>query len=93
MHIPNCGISCPLEKLYQIYDAIIPGQFEEECRLSILTMTYEDAEISGSMGKSFNFLVSSDFFLEEEAKEEEENIADSYVGMRWRSWNGKNFSW
>lgn len=51
MYIPNCGISCPLEKLYQIYSAIIPGDFEDECRLSILTMTYEDAEINASMGK------------------------------------------
>ncbi|XP_037029743.1 prostatic acid phosphatase-like [Bradysia coprophila] len=50
MYIPHCGISCPLEKLYQIYDAIIPGRFEDECRLSILTMTYEDAEINASMG-------------------------------------------
>lgn len=51
MYIPNCGITCPLEKLYQIYNAIIPGDFGDECRLSILTMTYEDAEINASMGK------------------------------------------
>lgn len=51
MYIPNCGITCPLEKLYQIYSEIIPGDFTEECRLSILTMTYEDAEINASMGK------------------------------------------
>lgn len=51
MYIPNCGISCPLEKLYQIYNDIIPGDFQEECRLSILTMSYEDAEINASMGE------------------------------------------
>lgn len=56
MYIPNCGISCPLEKLYRIYNDIIPGNFDEECRLSILTMTYEDAEMNASLGKCMLFL-------------------------------------
>lgn len=51
MIIPNCGATCTLSKLYQIYDAVIPGDFDEECRLSILTMTYEDAEINSSLGE------------------------------------------
>lgn len=34
LFIPNCGEKCPLEKLYEIYNDILPTQdFETECRL------------------------------------------------------------
>lgn len=31
--IPGCGKSCPLEKFREIYASLIPGKFEDECRL------------------------------------------------------------
>lgn len=30
--IPNCGHSCPLERMYQLYEDVLPTKtFEEEC--------------------------------------------------------------
>lgn len=46
--IPNCGVKCPLEKFYDIYKAVIPdGDFETECRISVLSMTYAEADLTG----------------------------------------------
>lgn len=40
--IPNCGKRCPLEKLYEIYEEIIPvDDFETECRVSVLSNVME----------------------------------------------------
>lgn len=34
LKIPNCGIRCPLNKLYEIFDDILPEQdFDDGCRL------------------------------------------------------------
>ncbi|XP_055307986.1 prostatic acid phosphatase-like [Sitodiplosis mosellana] len=34
LEIPNCGTKCPLDKLYQLYEDILPTQsFEKECEL------------------------------------------------------------
>lgn len=36
LNIPECGEKCPLEKMYQLYDKILPQQsFEEECAFSL----------------------------------------------------------
>lgn len=46
LNIPNCGTSCPLESLYDLYKAVIPdGDFETECNLSLLQMTYAEADL------------------------------------------------
>lgn len=32
--MPNCGTKCPLDKMYEWYDDILPEQsFDEECKL------------------------------------------------------------
>uniref|UniRef100_A0A336M3V2 acid phosphatase n=1 Tax=Culicoides sonorensis TaxID=179676 RepID=A0A336M3V2_CULSO len=31
MNIPNCGVSCPLQKMCELYDDVIPAQWEIEC--------------------------------------------------------------
>lgn len=32
--IPGCGTSCPLRKMYEIYDEIIPkNEFDVECQI------------------------------------------------------------
>lgn len=31
MEIPECGVSCPLEKMYELYQDVIPGEWEAEC--------------------------------------------------------------
>ena len=34
LYVPDCGYSCPLEKLYRLYDDILPkGDIAEECGL------------------------------------------------------------
>lgn len=34
LNIPHCGEKCALDQFYAIYDDIIPGDFDIECRLS-----------------------------------------------------------
>lgn len=32
LHIPNCGLSCPLEDLYVLYKDVLPSKsFDDEC--------------------------------------------------------------
>lgn len=34
LDIPNCGMKCPLQKLYELYDQILPNKSHtEECAL------------------------------------------------------------
>lgn len=34
LNIPNCGCMCPLSKMFELYDDVLPdGDFETECRL------------------------------------------------------------
>lgn len=34
LNIPNCGIKCPLDKWYELYENVMPTQsFIEECKL------------------------------------------------------------
>lgn len=47
LYIPSCGLKCPLDKFQSIYATIIPlKEFEFECRLSLLSMTYEEANLN-----------------------------------------------
>ncbi|XP_055296463.1 prostatic acid phosphatase-like [Sitodiplosis mosellana] len=32
LNIPNCGEKCTLDRLYELYSELIPGDFETECR-------------------------------------------------------------
>lgn len=53
LYIPNCGTTCPLSKLFQLYNDILPsGDFEAECKVPLLAMTYEEADLDGfQLGK------------------------------------------
>lgn len=34
MEIPNCGTKCPLYRMYELYDDVLPKQsYEKECQL------------------------------------------------------------
>lgn len=55
LEIPRCGFVCPLAKMYEIYADVLPGNFDEECRLSVLTMTYEEVDMGSAMGKFESF--------------------------------------
>lgn len=47
LNIPNCGVKCPLDAFYSVYSTIIPTKdFETECHLSMLYMTYEEISFS-----------------------------------------------
>jgi lysosomal acid phosphatase len=57
LDLPNCGTLCPLEKMFEVYKDVIPGSWEEECRLSILQMPL-DVNIGESLsfGTIFGFV-------------------------------------
>ncbi|XP_062121652.1 LOW QUALITY PROTEIN: prostatic acid phosphatase [Drosophila sulfurigaster albostrigata] len=48
MDIPGCGVSCPLEKLFQLYEDVLPVDWDAECQRSTLTMTYEEANLGAA---------------------------------------------
>ncbi|XP_065372417.1 prostatic acid phosphatase isoform X3 [Calliphora vicina] len=50
LFIPDCGVACPLNKMFTIYSDILPKDWESECKLSTLMMTYEEANIGTAMG-------------------------------------------
>lgn len=36
LNVPDCGEKCPLEKMYKLYDKILPQKtFEEECQFGL----------------------------------------------------------
>lgn len=52
INIPNCGQLCSLENMYKLYNSVLPtDHFVTECKISMLTMTYEEADFSGEAGK------------------------------------------
>lgn len=53
LYIPNCGLSCPLKKMFLLYEDILPVDWEAECKLSTLMMTYEEANMGLAMGKFY----------------------------------------
>lgn len=38
LDLPGCGISCPLDKMFQIYKTVLPVNWYDECQLSLLQM-------------------------------------------------------
>uniref|UniRef100_U5EX31 acid phosphatase n=1 Tax=Corethrella appendiculata TaxID=1370023 RepID=U5EX31_9DIPT len=50
MNIPNCGQLCPLDEMFKIYEPVLPVNWESECRLSMLQMSYVDVEIKSTIG-------------------------------------------
>lgn len=33
IHIPGCGGKCPFNRFYELYQDIIPGDFNSECMI------------------------------------------------------------
>lgn len=50
MEIPECGKYCPLSKMFDLYENVMPRDWDEECRLGTLTISYEDAQIGDEFG-------------------------------------------
>lgn len=38
LDLPGCGTSCPLDKMFEIYKAVLPVSWQDECTLSLLQM-------------------------------------------------------
>lgn len=48
MNIPNCGMRCPLSQTFKVYEDILPENWERECQVSFLSLTYVEADIRSS---------------------------------------------
>uniref|UniRef100_A0A7G3AIU4 acid phosphatase n=1 Tax=Lutzomyia longipalpis TaxID=7200 RepID=A0A7G3AIU4_LUTLO len=46
MNIPRCGPSCPLDKMFTLYKDLLPTDWEAECKLPLMTMSYEEKDLS-----------------------------------------------
>jgi lysosomal acid phosphatase len=51
MYIPNCGQRCPLDKMFELYEAVLPVDWEQECQLSMLSMPYVDVDFDATLGE------------------------------------------
>lgn len=49
MYIPGCGTSCPLSKMFEVYAAVIPEDWDVECKMSMLSMTYDEANLQPAL--------------------------------------------
>lgn len=49
MYIPKCGSQCPLDKMFILYNDVIPEDWHKECKLSVLSLTYEEAEFQPAL--------------------------------------------
>jgi len=38
LHLPGCGTSCTLDKMFEVYKAVLPVNWQQECELSLLQM-------------------------------------------------------
>lgn len=38
LDIPECGITCPLDKMFSLYDDILPRDWKAECQYSSLML-------------------------------------------------------
>ncbi|XP_059611252.1 prostatic acid phosphatase isoform X2 [Phlebotomus argentipes] len=52
MDIPRCGKSCPLEKMFLLYADLLPDDWESECKLPLMTMSYEEVDLSSPSSSS-----------------------------------------
>lgn len=50
IEIPNCGFACPLDKMYQLYDPVLPSNWNEECKLDVLTMGIDEETLPPFVG-------------------------------------------
>lgn len=48
MAIPNCGKRCPLNQMFDVYSDVLPDNWNRECQVSIMSLTYVEADMSSS---------------------------------------------
>uniref|UniRef100_A0A182VX51 acid phosphatase n=1 Tax=Anopheles minimus TaxID=112268 RepID=A0A182VX51_9DIPT len=46
--VPGCSAQCPLDEMFEIYDSIMPKDWEAECQLSLLSMSYVEADLNSA---------------------------------------------
>uniref|UniRef100_A0A182NA80 acid phosphatase n=1 Tax=Anopheles dirus TaxID=7168 RepID=A0A182NA80_9DIPT len=46
--VPDCGVRCTLDRMLEIYDSIMPHDWEAECQLSLLSMSYVEADLNSA---------------------------------------------
>ncbi|XP_052899649.1 prostatic acid phosphatase [Anopheles moucheti] len=46
--VPGCTAQCPLDKMFEIYDSMMPKDWESECQLSLLSMSYVEADMNSA---------------------------------------------
>ncbi|XP_053683836.1 prostatic acid phosphatase-like [Sabethes cyaneus] len=49
LKIPNCGTRCPLSRLYEVYSDILPDNWQHECQVPFLSLTYVEADMQSSI--------------------------------------------
>lgn len=49
LNIPACGQSCSLEKMFELYKDVLPGDWDRECSTSILNIKFENPEVQSSI--------------------------------------------
>jgi lysosomal acid phosphatase len=49
MTIPNCGTMCKLSDMFKLYKDVLPEDWYSECKLSMLSMTYEEANLQPAL--------------------------------------------
>lgn len=60
---PGCGIRCPIERLRQIYDPLIPDNWSEECSLKIVFKTTKEVTVEGFIPITLISLTILFFFI------------------------------
>lgn len=49
LQIPDCGVACPLETMFDLYEDILPHNWEEECQM--LMFEYGEKSMAIAIGE------------------------------------------
>lgn len=49
LNIPDCGVACPLDKMIQLYDDVLPKDWDSECSTSLLNIPFERPDVQSSI--------------------------------------------
>lgn len=87
LNIPSCGQKCSIEQFRKVYETIIPvDSFEKECKLSMLSMTYEEVDFHGVDG-GMNLFVNWVLSLWKQKCKLLLFIEDNFNRKAWTFWN------
>lgn len=50
LHIPDCGVACPLDNMFVLYNDILPINWEKECQM--LMFEYQGKNMATAIGES-----------------------------------------